>query len=285
VRQVLARLPDGRFEISLDDGSRISVVLTVDRAAGRAVVDLTGTSPQQPGNFNAPRAICRAVVLYVFRCLVRDDIPLNAGCLKPIEIRVDEGSLLHPRPPAAVVAGNVETSQHLACALLGAVEALAASQCTMNNFSFGNLRWQYVETVCGGAGAGLGFPGASAVHTHMTNSRITDPEVLEFHFPVRLERFAIRRGSGGPGRQPGGDGVIRRVRFLEPMTAAVVSSQRRTAPFGLQGGAPGKGGRNAVERRDGSVEELPGCAQVELEAGDVFVIETPGGGGFGEPLD
>jgi 5-oxoprolinase (ATP-hydrolysing) len=282
VRRALDHLQDGAFTCEMDNGAVIRVAITLNREVRSARIDFTGTSPQQTSNFNAPRAVCVAAVLYVFRTLVDDDIPLNAGCLRPLELIIPEGSLLDPRPPAAVVAGNVETSQCIVDALYGALGVMAAAQGTMNNFTFGNDRYQYYETICGGAGAGPGFNGASAVHTHMTNSRLTDPEVLEWRFPVRLEEFSIRQGSGGAGRRRGGDGVIRRMRFLEPMTAAILSGHRRIAPYGLNGGAPGQVGRNTVERNDGVVERLPGTAQVTMQPGDVFVIETPGGGGWGE---
>ena len=228
-------------------------------------------------------AITRAAVLYVFRTLVDDAIPLNEGCLKPITLIVPAGSMLNPRHPAAVVAGNVETSQAVVDTLYGALGVLAASQGTMNNFTFGDATRQYYETIAGGAGSGPGAPGASACQTHMTNSRLTDPEVLETRFPVLLEEFSIRRGSGGAGAAAGGDGATRRVRFLEPMTAAILSNRRRVAPFGLDGGAPGALGVNRIERADGSVEPLTSTAQTQLNPGDVFVIETPGGGGFGNP--
>jgi len=283
VRKVLDVLEAGEFEYPMDDGSRIAVTIGIDREARSAVIDFGASSPQQPGNFNAPAAVCRAAVLYVFRTLVEGDIPMNDGCLKPLEVRIPEGSMLNPRYPAAVVAGNVETSQCITDTLYGALRALAAAQGTMNNFTFGNERYQYYETVCGGSGAGPDFDGTSAVHTHMTNSRLTDPEVLEWRFPVLLESFSIRRGSGGRGRHRGGDGTVRRVRFLEPMTAAILSSHRQVAPFGLAGGEPGATGRNRVERADGRVEELGGTDQTEMAAGDVFVIETPGGGGHGAP--
>jgi 5-oxoprolinase (ATP-hydrolysing) len=247
------------------------------------VIDFTGTSPQQPSNFNAPASICRAAVLYVFRTLVDDDIPMNEGCLKPLRIVIPEGSMLNPRYPAAVVAGNVETSQAVTDALYGALGAMAAAQGTMNNFTFGNDRHQYYETICGGSGAGPDFDGTDAVHTHMTNSRLTDPEVLEWRFPVLVEEFRIRRGSGGRGRHRGGDGVVRRIRFREPMTAAILSNRRRVPPFGLAGGEPGAPGRNTVERSDGRVEVLSATAKAEMAAGDAFVIETPGGGGYGAP--
>jgi 5-oxoprolinase (ATP-hydrolysing) len=244
-------------------------------------VDFTGTSAQLADNFNAPAAVCRAAVLYVFRTLVDEPIPMNEGCLKPIEIVIPEGCMLNPRHPAAVVAGNVETSQCITDALYGALGVLAAAQGTMNNFTFGDDQYQYYETICGGSGAGPDFDGTSAVHTHMTNSRLTDPEVLEWRYPVLLESHRINRGSGGAGRHRGGDGTIRRIRFLDPMGAALLSNHRIVAPFGLEGGAPGACGRQWVERADGRREELPGCAKTEVTAGDVFVIQTPAGGGFG----
>jgi 5-oxoprolinase (ATP-hydrolysing) len=281
VRRVIDALHDGTFTYQMDDGCQIQVQIAIDRATRSATIDFTGTSPQQPNNFNAPLAVCKAAVLYVFRTLVDDDIPLNAGCLKPLTIHVPAGCLLNPQPPAAVVAGNVETSQTVTDALYGALGAMAASQGTMNNLTFGNQRYQYYETICGGSGAGPTFAGTDAVHTHMTNSRLTDPEVLEWRFPVLLETFSIRPNSGGAGTYPGGNGVIRRLRFREPMTAAILSSHRLVAPFGLQGGSPGLTGRNWVERADGRVENLGGKAEVAMQAGDVLVIETPGGGGFG----
>jgi 5-oxoprolinase (ATP-hydrolysing) len=282
VRRAIEGLEDGAFSVAMDSGAVIRVSVRIDRERRGARIDFTGTSEEQPDNLNAPAAVCKAAVLYVFRTLVREDIPLNAGCLRPLDIVIPEGSLLNPRPPAAVAAGNVETSQHLCDALYGALGVLAASQGTMNNFTFGNARHQYYETISGGAGAGAGFDGADAVQTHMTNSRITDPEVLEWRFPVRLESFAIRRGSGGAGQWRGGDGVVRRLRFLEPMTAGILSGRRRHPPFGLKGGQPGAAGRNTVIRQDGTMEELPFRAETEMQEGDVFVIETPGGGGFGE---
>jgi 5-oxoprolinase (ATP-hydrolysing) len=281
VRRMLAVLREGAFELSLDDGSQIRVAIRIDRAERTATIDFTGTSKQRPNNFNAPLSITRAAVLYVFRTLVDDDIPLNEGCLRPLRLIVPEGSMLSPRYPAAVVAGNVEVSQSIVDALYGALGLLAAAQGTMNNFTFGNARYQHYETLCGGAGAGEGFHGASAVHTHMTNSRLTDPEILESRFPVLLEAFEIRRNSGGAGRWRGGDGVRRRVRFLEAMTGAMLANRRRIAPFGLNGGGDGALGREWVERRDGSRQPLGGTDQAELEADEVFVIETPGGGGFG----
>ena len=281
VRRVLDRLADGRFRYELDDGSHVEVAVSVDRAARRARIDFAGTSAEQPTNFNAPPSICRAAALYVMRTLVDEAIPMNDGCLEPIDLVIPEGSMLRPRYPAAVVAGNVETSQVITDALYGATGTLAAAQGTMNNFTFGDERRQYYETICGGAGAGPDFDGTSAVHTHMTNSRITDPEVLEWRFPVLLEAFEVREGSGGGGRHKGGDGIRRRIRFLEPMTATILSNRRRIPPFGLDGGEPGKPGRNSVRRADGSVEELGSTQSVEMAAGDTFVIETPGGGGFG----
>ncbi|MBI1181118.1 MAG: 5-oxoprolinase [Alphaproteobacteria bacterium] len=283
VRRVIDRLRDGRFELEMDCGARIAIAVTVDREARSATVDFTGTSPQQPNNFNAPLAITRAATLYAFRCLVRDDIPLNEGCLKPIDLRVPEGSLLNPRYPAAVVAGNVETSQCVVNALFGALGAAASAQGTMNNLTFGNAHHQYYETLAGGMGAGPGFDGASAVQTHMTNSRLTDPEVLEFRYPVVVEAFRVRGGSGGDGRWRGGDGVVRRLRFREEMTAGILSNNRAHAPFGLAGGGCGLPGVNRVERGDGSAEILPASAQTQVGPGDVLVVETPGGGGYGEP--
>ncbi|HEY9669013.1 MAG TPA: hydantoinase B/oxoprolinase family protein, partial [Coleofasciculaceae cyanobacterium] len=283
VRRVIEVLKDGSFTSKLDDGSQIQVKITIDRNNQSAKIDFTGTSPQLESNFNAPSAVCKAAVLYVFRTLVNDDIPLNAGCLKPLDIINPEGCMLNPHYPAAVVAGNVETSQAITNALYGALGVMAASQGTMNNFTFGSERYQYYETICGGSGAGADFDGTDAVQTHMTNSRLTDPEVLEWRFPVLLENFCIRPNSGGKGKHCGGNGVIRRLRFLEPMTAAILSSSRVVSPFGLQGGEAGVVGKNYVERRDGTVEELGSTAVVEMNAGDVFTIETPGGGGYGLP--
>lgn len=281
VRRVLDRLADGSFRYELDDGSHVQVAITIDRAARRARIDFTGSSGEQPSNFNAPPSICRAATLYVMRTLVDEQIPMNDGCLEPIDIVIPERSMLRPSYPSAVVAGNVETSQVITDALYGATGMLAAAQGTMNNFTFGNAQYQYYETICGGAGAGPDFDGTSAVHTHMTNSRITDPEVLEWRFPVVLEAFEIRRDSGGKGRQCGGDGVHRRMRFREPMTATILSNRRRVPPFGLEGGEPGAPGRNRVIRADGRVEEIGSTGSVEMACGDVFVIETPGGGAFG----
>ncbi|HEU4457516.1 MAG TPA: hydantoinase B/oxoprolinase family protein, partial [Methylibium sp.] len=281
VRRVITRLKDGQFTLLLDNGAQIHVAIRVDAASRSAEIDFTGTSPQQTNNFNAPRAVCMAAVLYVFRTLVSDEIPLNAGCLKPLKVIVPEGSMLNPRSPAAVVAGNVETSMCVTNALYGALGVMAAGPCTMNNFTFGNAHHQYYETIAGGSGAGPSFDGTSVVQTHMTNSRLTDPEVLEFRFPVRLESYAIRAGSGGAGRHRGGDGAVRRLRFLEPMTASILSNGRVVPAFGLAGAADGAPGVNRVERADGSVEALGHIGSVEMQAGDVFVVETPGGGGWG----
>ena len=282
---------DGAFTLPLDNGARIQVAIRVDAASRSAEIDFTGTSPQLENNFNAPTAVCMAAVLYVFRTLVGDDIPLNAGCLKPLKVIIPERSMLNPEPPASVVAGNVETSSCITNALYGALGVMAASQCTMNNFTFGNERHQYYETISGGSGAGGefdaagrlvgGFDGTSVVQTHMTNSRLTDPEVLEFRFPVRLDSYAIRAGSGGAGRWRGGDGGVRRVRFLEPMTASILSNGRVVPSFGLAGGTAGAPGVNRIERADGRVETLAHIGSTSMAPGDVFVIETPGGGGYG----
>ena len=282
VRRVLDVLSDGNFAYEMDDGSFIRVRIAIDRNARSASVDFTGTSAQQTNNFNAPAAVAKAAVLYVFRTLVDDDIPLNAGCLKPLNVILPTGCMLNPSYPAAVVAGNVETSQAVTDALYGALGVMGAAQGTMNNFTFGNETHQYYETICGGGGGGGGFDGTDAVHTHMTNSRLTDPEVLEWRFPVLVEDFSIRRGSGGKGRFRGGDGVVRRIAFRQAMTAAILSGHRRIAPYGMNGGEAGMPGRNRVERADGTIEELSGTDQTEMAAGDVFVIETPGGGAFGK---
>jgi 5-oxoprolinase (ATP-hydrolysing) len=282
VRRVIDVLKPGEFAYAMDNGAVVKVRIAIDRAARRATVDFTGTSPQLSSNFNAPAAVCRAAVLYVFRTLVDDAIPMNEGCLKPIEIIIPDGSMLRPHYPAAVVAGNVETSQCIVDALYGALRVQAAAEGTMNNFTFGDDRRQYYETICGGSGAGPDFDGTDAVHTHMTNSRLTDPEVLEFRFPVLVEEFSIRTGSGGAGRQRGGDGVVRRIRFREAMAAAILADRRIVPPFGLEGGKPGALGRNFLVRADGNREELGGTAAFRVTPGDVFVIETPGGGGFGE---
>jgi 5-oxoprolinase (ATP-hydrolysing) len=283
VRRVLDVLTDGHFEYEMDSGAKIAVTISIDKAGRKAVIDFTGTSAQQPTNFNAPSAVCKAAVLYVFRTLVDDEIPMNAGCLKPLDTVIPEGSMLAPRYPAAVVAGNVETSQAITDTLYGALGVLAAAQGTMNNFTFGNDTYQYYETISGGSGAGPDFDGESVVQTHMTNSRLTDPEVLEWRFPVRLDEFRIRPGSGGAGAHRGGDGGERRVRFLEPMTAVMLANRRRVPPFGLAGGSAGELGRNWVERSGGDKEEFGATFQVEMRTGDVFVVQTPGGGGFGAP--
>jgi len=280
VRRVIDVLHDGRFTYEMDDGSQIAVNVTINRENRSARIDFSGTSPQRDNNFNAPSAVCKAAVLYVFRTLVDDDIPLNAGCLKPLDVLIPEGSMLNPRYPAAVVAGNVETSQAITDALYGALGVMAAAQGTMNNFTFGNERHQYYETICGGSGAGPGFHGTDAVHTHMTNSRLTDPEVLEWRFPVLLRTFAIRSDSGGQGDFCGGNGIVRTVEFREPMTAAILSNHRRVPPFGLSGAAPGKVGENQVLKADGSTEILPAQATVDLQTGDQICIATPGGGGY-----
>ncbi len=281
VRRVLDVLEDGEWEKELDSGARIKVRIRVDKRQRRAVIDFTGTSEQQAGNFNAPKAVTRAAVLYVLRTLVKDNIPLNDGCLKPIELIIPEGSMLNPVYPAAVVAGNVEVSQVVTDTLYAALGVLANGQGTMNNVTFGNARYQHYETLCGGSGAGRGFDGASAVHVHMTNSRLTDPEVLETRFPVQLDAFSIRHGSGGAGRWRGGDGVERRIRFLEAMTVAVLANSRRIAPSGLAGGRDGQVGTAWIERADGSRLQLTGTDKAQVEPGDVFVIQTPGGGGYG----
>ena len=284
VRRAIAALEGGEFTYAMDNGAIVHVGVRIDRHARSAVVDFTGTSPQQPSNFNAPRAVVRAAVLYVFRCLIDDDIPLNDGCMRAIQIVVPPGSMLDPVWPAAVVAGNVETSQVITDALFGALGIMAASQGTMNNFTFGNDRHQYYETIAGGSGAGPGFAGTAAVQTHMTNSRLTDPEVLESRFPVLVDSFAIRAGSGGAGRWRGGDGGVRRIRFREPMTANILSNRRIVPPFGLAGGSPAATGVNAVERADGNIETLGSTATIDVATGDVFIIATPGGGGYGELL-
>ncbi len=291
VRRVITRLKDGAFTLPLDNGAQIQVAIRVNAKERSAVIDFTGTSPQQINNFNAPTAVCMAAVLYVFRTLVDDDIPLNAGCLKPLEVIIPQGSMLNPNPPASVVAGNVETSSCITNALYGALGVMAASQCTMNNFTFGNAQYQYYETISGGSGAGVmtnlagevvgGFNGTSVVQTHMTNSRLTDPEIFEFRFPVRLESYEIRAGSGGTGKWHGGDGGVRRVRFLENMTASILSNGRSHGAFGMAGGQPGQVGVNRVLRANGEVEQLGHIGQAEMHAGDIFEISTPGGGGYG----
>ena len=281
VRRVVDRLGDGRFSYPMDNGQRIEVAVSVDHAARAATVDFTGTSAQHAGNYNAPFAVCRAVVLYVFRTLVGTDIPLNEGCLKPLNIIAPEGCMLNPRYPAAVIAGNTEVSQAACNALYGALGVIAGSQATMNNFVWGNDDFQNYETIAGGTGAGPGFAGCDAVQSHMTNTRMTDPEVLEKRFPVRLEDFAIRPGSGGAGQHRGGHGVLRRMRFLTDVTVTTLCSHRRIPPFGAQGGAPGKTGRNWAELPDGTRVDLAGDDEIDLAAGSAFVMETPGGGGWG----
>jgi 5-oxoprolinase (ATP-hydrolysing) len=291
VRRALGALQDGRFELALDNGACIRVSISVDQAARRACIDFTGTSAQQPDNFNAPLAVTTAAVLYVFRTLVDDDIPMNAGCLEPLQIIVPEGCMLNPRHPGAVVAGNVETSMCITNALYGALGVMASGPNTMSNFTFGNERYQYYETISGGSGAGGrfdeagrcigGFDGTDVVQTHMTNSRLTDPEVLELRFPVRLERYAIRPHSGGAGRWRGGHGGVRVIRFLEPMTASMLGNSRVVPPFGAQGGGSGAVAHNYVLRADGRLEPMGHIGRAELQADDCFIIETPGGGGFG----
>jgi 5-oxoprolinase (ATP-hydrolysing) len=281
VRRVITALKDGAYTLALDNGATIHVQVTVDAGARAATIDFSGTSAQLPNNFNAPKAVTMAAVLYVFRTLVDDDIPLNAGCLKPLNVIVPGGCMLNPHAPAAVVAGNVETSTCVTNALYGALGVMAASQCTMNNFTFGNDAHQYYETISGGSGAGPGFNGTSVVQTHMTNSRLTDPEVLEFRFPVRLDSYEIRAGSGGAGKWRGGDGGVRRIRFLEPMTASILSNGRVVPAFGMAGGEAGALGVNRIERADGRRETLDHIGSAAMGVGDVFVVETPGGGGYG----
>jgi 5-oxoprolinase (ATP-hydrolysing) len=281
VREAISRLTDGERSVEMDNGAYIKVAVRIDPDSRSATIDFTGTSPQLPDNFNAPFSVAQAAVLYVFRCLAGNDLPMNDGCMRPLKLIVPEGSMLRPQAPAAVVAGNVETSQIITDALFGALSVIAASEGTMNNFTFGNAAHQYYETICGGAGAGNGFAGASAVQTHMTNSRLTDPEVLESRFPVLVEDFSTRPCSGGKGHWPGGDGVIRRIMFREAMTASLLSGRRRTRPFGLAGGSDALPGSARVERRDGRVETLAACDRAELAPGDMIVIETPGGGGYG----
>jgi len=282
VRRLIDRLEDGSFAYEMDNGGTVKVAIRIDRASRPAVFAFTGTSNQLPDNFNAPHAITRAAALYVLRTLIDDAIPMNDGCLRPVELIVPEGSMLNPKPGAAVVAGNVETSQVVTDALFAACRRLAPSQGTMNNFTFGNEYHQYYETICGGSGAGPDHDGTSAVQTHMTNSRLTDPEILETRLPVRIERFAIRHGSGGVGLHCGGDGVERRVTFLEPMRANILANRRRIAPSGICGGEDALAGRNWVERADGSREPLGATASAHMQPGDCFVILTPGGGGFGK---
>ncbi|MDD2794413.1 hydantoinase B/oxoprolinase family protein [Acidocella sp.] len=283
IRQVIAKLHDADFTYTMDSGAPLKLKITIERTTSSATIDFTGTGPADPGNFNAPPAVTTACVLYAFRCLTGADIPLNEGCLKPLTIIIPENSFLSPPPGRAVVAGNTEVSQALTAALLGAMDACASAQGTMNNFLFGGAKLQYYETICGGSGAGPSFHGTSAVHTHMTNTRITDPEILELRYPVRVEEFSIRQGSGGAGTFTGGNGAVRKIRFLEPMTATIVASRRTIAPFGLHGAAPGARGEQYIDRANGTRDYLPGCAQAQLNAGDAFVIKTPGGGGYNLP--
>src|SRR5580692_8443147 len=283
VRRVIDRLHDSSFSIETDQGSTIKVRIAVDKKKREATVDFTGTSPQQASNFNAPEPVTRAAVLYVFRVMVDDDIPMNAGRLRPIRIVIPKQSMLTPEFPAAVVAGNVETSQEVTNCLFGALGAMAAAQGTMNNLNFGNARYQYYETICSGSPAGPAFPGTDAVHTHMTNTRLTDPEVLEFRYPVLLEDFHIRKGSGGRGRWSAGDGVVRTIRFLEKMECTILSGHRRVPPFGLGGGDDGQVGENCVRRIDGRVERLDGCDATIIDAGEAIIIQTPTAGGYGKP--
>jgi 5-oxoprolinase (ATP-hydrolysing) len=283
VRRVIDILKDSEFTYPMDGGNVIKVKIEVDRDKREARLDFTGTSPQNRGNYNAPTAVCKAAVLYVFRTLVGDEIPLNEGCFKPLKIHIPPKTMISPEYPAAVISGNTEVSQAITDCLFGALDILASSQGTMNNFVYGNEMYQNYETICGGTGAGPDHPGTSAVHSHMTNTRMTDPEVVEWRFPVRVESFGIRRNSGGDGKFKGGNGVVRRIQFLEPMTATILSSHRETEPYGLQGGLAGKRGENSVVSSDGSVRKLQGNDEVEMGVGDIFVIKTPGGGGFGTP--
>ena len=282
VRQLIARLDDGQFRYAMDNGAAVAVAVRVDRAARHVTIDFTGSSATLPDNFNAPLPVVRAAVLYVLRTMLDDPIPMNEGCLAPVTLTVPDDSMLSPRYPAAVVAGNVETSQVITDALFAAFGAMAGAQGTMNNFTFGNAHHQYYETIAGGSGAGPGFDGTAVIQTHMTNSRMTDPEVMETRFPVIVEEFSIRRGSGGAGRWRGGDGATRRIRFREPMAANILANRRKVAPCGLAGGADGAPGRNWVERADGTIETLGATGSADLAAGDAFVIETPGGGGYGK---
>jgi 5-oxoprolinase (ATP-hydrolysing) len=282
VHALIDRLRDGTFTVEMDQGTRIKVSVRVDRIKREVTFDFTGTSPMQPNNFNAPEPVTRAGVLYVLRVLCDQAIPLNAGCMKPVHVIVPEGSMLAPRYPAAVVAGNVETSQVVVNCLMAALGAMGPSQGTMNNLTFGNERYQYYETICSGTPAGPDFDGVAAVHAHMTNTRLTDPEILELRYPVLLERFAIRRGSGGRGRHSAGDGVERRIRFLERMNCALLTSSRKVRPFGLEGGDEGQCGANSVRRADGRIEPLQGCDDTTLAPGEAIIIVTPTGGGFGK---
>ena len=281
VRRAIGRLGNADFAVTTDQGNTIAVKIDVDHSGGRARFDFSGTSEQQPGNYNAPLAVTRAAVMYVLRCLVGGNIPLNEGCLAPVEIIVPAGSMLSPTFPAATVAGNVETSQIITDIIFSALGAMAASQGTMNNLTFGNDEFQYYETICGGTGAGPGFHGASGVHSHMTNSRMTDPEVLEWRFPLRVQTMALRKGSGGKGRWNGGDGVVRQLTCLASATVSILSDRRKVPPHGLAGGDAGQCGRNYLLRKNGERETLKSCDTRRMEAGDSIVIETPGGGGYG----
>jgi len=283
VRRVIDRIHDAAFEYEMDQGTWIKVKISVDKDKREATVDFTGTSPQQNTNFNAPEPVARAAVLYVFRVMVDDEIPMNGGCLRPINIVIPKKSMLSPEYPAAVVAGNVETSQAVTNCLFGALGALAAAQGSMNNLNFGNAKYQYYETICSGSPAGPGFPGTDAVHTHMTNTRLTDPEVLEFRYPVLLEDFHIREGSGGRGRWNAGDGVRRTIRFLEKMDCTILSGHRRVRPFGLAGGEAGQIGENSVRRNDGRVEKLASADATVIDAGEAIIIQPPTAGGYGKP--
>jgi len=283
VRRVIDRLHDCAFTYPMDGGRQIQVKIEVDRQKREASLDFSGTSPQQQGNYNAPTAVCKAAVLYVFRTLVGDEIPLNEGCFKPLKIHIPKQTMLSPEYPAAVISGNTEVSQAVTDCLFGALGVLASSQGTMNNFVYGNETYQNYETICGGTGAGPDHPGTGGVHSHMTNTRMTDPEVLEWRFPVRVDSFALRPGSGGAGRYPGGDGVVRKLRFLEPMTATLLSNHRETEPYGLAGGQSGLCGENSLLRADGTSLMLKGNDEVQVGTGDVLIIKTPGGGGFGSP--
>jgi 5-oxoprolinase (ATP-hydrolysing) len=281
VRRVIDRLHDSEFSYEMDQGTVVKVKISVDKQKREATVDFTGTSPQQNSNFNAPEPVTRAAVLYVFRVMVDDDIPMNAGCLRPINIIIPKNSMLSPEYPAAVVAGNVEVSQAVTNCLFGALGAMAAAQGTMNNLNFGNDKYQYYETICSGSPAGPGFEGTDAVHTHMTNTRLTDPEVLEFRYPVVLEDFHIRPDSGGRGRWKAGNGVRRTIRFLQEMECTILSGHRRVHPFGLAGGESGQAGANSVRRKNGDVDTLKGCDATVLEAGEAVIIQTPTAGGYG----
>ncbi|MCH9844832.1 MAG: hydantoinase B/oxoprolinase family protein, partial [Alphaproteobacteria bacterium] len=282
VRRVLAVLKNSSYSYVLDSGAKIEVKISANNEARKAVIDFSGTSPQDKLNYNAPFAVCRAVVLYVFRTLIASDIPMNEGCMKPLELIVPDGSMINPKYPAAVIAGNTEISQSITDALYGALGVIAGSQGTMNNFVYGNDIYQNYETICGGTGAGNGFHGTDAVHSHMTNTRMTDPEILEIRFPVRVEETSIRRGSGGAGLFKGGDGIIRKLRFLSEMTTTILSSHRKTQPFGVAGGEAGMAGKNWVIRADGTQVALNGNDQILMAKNDIFVLETPGGGGYGK---